>query len=261
MSVAQENNPKNYLIITGILLVFTLLFIILFRIEDSVDQVDATQQDAKLFYMIPGLDTTNLEVLNQARKDNLDLRELAARDSFDDPTIMSFPNKKYGFSLERDDTNEPPKPFIEEYHLPLIAVEAPVSERTPLVGIFPDPGEDDTGSLLPPEIGEIELTAQNNAKPDRIVWLENGKEITAPIKAEDAIKIAAGKAPALRTEIKIEKLSTSPVIFLTAKCGVAALDKMVMDHIRLKLTKVFTGELKTAELPDTVSVDWRLILR
>ena len=261
MSAAKENNPKHYLIIMGILLVFTLLFMVLFRLEDSVDKIDSTQQDVKLFYMIPGLETTDLDVLSQARKDNLDLRELAARDSFDDPTIMSFPNKKYGFSLERDDNNEPPKPFIEEYHLPLIAVEAPVSERTPLVGIFPDPGEDDTGSLLPPEIGEIEIAAQNNAKPDRIIWLENGKELSAPIKSEDAKKIAAGKAPILRTEIKIEKLTTSPVIFLTAKCGVPALDKMVMDHIRQKLTKVFTGELKASDLPDTVSVDWRLILR
>lgn len=238
-----------------------LLFMILFRFEGSQTLTEDTEKGEKLFYMIPSADNTDVNVQSQARKDNLDLKELAARDSFDDPTIMSFPNKKYGFSVERRDRDEPPMPFVKEYHLPLIPVEEPLSERVPLVGIYPDPAGNDTGSLQSPAIGEITLLAENISTPDRIVWLENGKEVKSPLNIEDIRKLAAGAIPTARTEIKIEKLKTSPVLFLTGKSGVAALDKTVMEYMRSKLLKVFTGESKASDLPNTISVDWRLILR
>ena len=261
MTAAQGNSARHFFVISGILMLLTILFMILFRLEEVDKSEEDSEQDVKLFYMVPGEDTTNPDVLKQVKKDKLDLKELAARDSFDDPTIMSHPNKKYGFSLERNDNNEPPMPFLESYQLPLQTIDAPVSERVPLVGIYPDPAANDAGNLKSPSMDALEPLPERKEDLDKIIWLENGKEIKAPVSIADARKAAAGKIPNSRTEIRIEKLSTSPVIFLTGKSGIAALDKLVMDYLRKKLAKVFTAEAKAADLPDRVSVDWRFILR
>jgi len=261
MAAYRESNPRHYLIIFGILVVFCLLFLILFRIDSSKISNNIKGTELNLFQMVPDSRTRNTAVKEQARKDGLDLREIAARDSFDDPTLMAFPNKKYGFSTVREENNEPPSPEIGGYNLPVIKVDDPQSERVPLVGIYPDPDGSDPGNFKAPEVDRVNIPELNKAYSARIVWLENGVEKGSPLKIEDVKKAAAGKIPESVTEIKIEKLSSSPVQFLVKKSGVPALDQLVMHYLRDLFTKVFTGDLQAKELPDTILVDWRLILR
>lgn len=261
MSTKADKNPRYYLINFGILAVFCLLFMILFRVEET--QKGNVNQDAshRLFQMVPDSATKNLGVLKQVEKDRLNIVEMSARDELDDPTLMSFPNKKYGFSIVRKENDEPPKPDIEEYNLPLMSINAPLVARTPLVGIFPEPGKNDPGNLRAPAISEIEIPKNNKELESRIVWIEDGVEKTAPFKNEDAVKTAAGKVPEFRTEIRIEKLSSSPVLFLVQKCGVSELDSIVMKELRSRMMKVFVGDLDKSKLPESVIVDWRLVLR
>lgn len=261
MAARPENNPRHYLITLGALGVFCLFFMVLFRVEKAPKNEDPQNAPHNLFQMIPHGATKNQNILDQARADNLDIAELSARDELDDPTLMSFPNKKYGFSVVRKEKDEPPKPQIEEYVLPVMNVDAPLIDRTPLVGIFPEPSANDTGNLTAPSITTIETPELNKALVDRIVWLEDMVEAKSPFKAEDAKKAAAGKVPTARTEVRIEKLSTSPVLFLVQKSGIPALDSLVMNNLRSRLLKVFVGEIQSESLPDSVIVDWRLILR
>ena len=261
MSNSSENSSTNYMIIFGILTIFCLLFLILFRIEESPEGEDTQNTDLNLFQMIPSAKTKNPKILERVREDRLDIKELAARDDLDDPTIMSFPNKKYGFSAVLKENDEPPEPRIAEYSLPLQNVNAPLIERTPLVGIFPEPSTNDTGNLKTPEIGKIDLPETPKEIVSRLIWLENGREITPPVKLDEVKKAAAGKIPSAKTEVKIEKLSSSPVLFLVGKSGIEALDQLVMSDLRARLVKVFVGEIKPEALPDSVIVDWRLVLR
>lgn len=261
MATRPENSPKHYLITLGILAVFCLLFMILFRVEDAPKTENSQSDSHNLFQMIPHSSTKSQNVRDQAKTDNLNIAEISARDDLDDPTLMSFPNKKYGFSIVRKEKDEPPKPLIEKYDLPVINIEAPLTERTPLVGIFPEPKPNDPGILPIPAITAIETPKVNKELPSRIIWLEDQHEKDSPFKLDEALKAALGKVPTYRTEVRIKKLATSPVLFLVQKCSIPALDRLVMNHLRSRLLKVYVGEIKAESLPDSIIVDWRLVLR
>lgn len=261
MTLRKDTNSSQYLIISGIMLVFCLLFMILFRIELPKKTIEEGGEDLELFYMVPDADTASEQMRQQAEEDNLDLIDQQARNFYDDPTLMSFPNMKYGFSSIRTENDEPPPPAVSGYNLPLSDIKTPEKERVPLVGIYPDPAVNDPGNYAPPEIGKIEVEKINREYRLRIIWLENGREIECPVKADIALKAAGDKIPVAPTKIKIEKLSSGPVQFLVNKCGVPALDKLVMDHFTQMFAKVFTGQLKATSLPDTILVDWRLVIR
>lgn len=261
MIARPENNPRHYFITVGILLIFTILFMVLFRVEAPPKKDDDQSSSHNLFQMIPHASVKDPNTLKQVKEDKLNIGEMTARDELDDPTIMSFPNEKYGFSTVLKIQNEPPKPAIEKYVLPVMNVDAPLIDRTPLVGIFPEPNSSDPGILSAPILSAIAIPKVNKEVSARIVWLENNIEKSTPLKLEEALKAAAGKVPSSRTEVKIEKLSTSPALFLVQKSGVPALDDLVMKHLRARLLKVFVGEISAQALPDSIIVDWRLVLR
>ncbi|MCM8541367.1 MAG: hypothetical protein NE328_13935 [Lentisphaeraceae bacterium] len=261
MSTKADNNPRHYLMNFGVLAVFCLLFMILFRVEDTPKGNTDEDSTHKLFQMIPDSATKNSNVLDQVAKDKLNIHEMSARVELDDPTIMSSPNRKYGFSTVRNVNDEPPKPAIEEYSLPVMNINAPLIARVPLVGIFPEPSVDDPGNFTAPTLSDIEIVKTEKEIQNRVVWIEDSLEKNSPVKIEDVQKAAAGKIPELRTEIKVEKLSSSPVLFLVQKCGIPELDSLVMNNLRSRMLKVFVGELDISRLPDSIIVDWRLVLR
>lgn len=222
------------------------LMVGLFRIETSSD-INSADEDDHSFVIMPRSD------------DNKYLLEQEARDALDDPTILSLPNSKFGFSKFAEIGDEPEKPALPDYEVKLQEVVLTATERVPLVGVYPDPGIDGDVAIVRPQLAPVELNSGMTTFSKRIVWLEDGKEILSPISEADLSDVKDLQKLSKTTQVRVVKLKESHVVFLISSCGVAKLDELVLKYTQGKLKKFFTGEAQEKEIPQDILVDWRLV--
>lgn len=244
----KRSSQKNSYFIPFVLVV-VLLFIFgsLFRIE-SVEANHNVSQDEALFTVMPHSETNSY------------LLEQEARYELDDPTIMSLPHQKLGFSQVLVNEGEPPQPNLPTYKVSARSISGLERPRTPLVGIYKEPDATDGNSFVKPSLPPIELMAGAKTFTQRIVWLEDGKEKLCPLELKLVQEVAKDKVPVKNTRILLQKLSKSYVCFLVGKCGVAELDTLVLEYIQNKKKLLYIGDLIFKDLPREIEVDWRLVL-
>ena len=230
-------------------MVVVLLFIFgsLFRIE-SVEANHNVSQDEALFTVMPHSETNSY------------LLEQEARDELDDPTIMSLPHQKLGFSQVLVNEGEPPQPNLPTYKVSARSISGLERPRTPLVGIYKEPDATDGNSFVKPSLPPVELMAKAKTFTQRIVWLEDGKEKLCPLRIEACSGSSKGKVPVKNTRILLQKLSKSYVCFLVGKCGVAELDTLVLEYIQNKKEAVVYRGFDIQGFTKEIEVDWRLVL-
>ena len=242
----QPSPLKHNLIICGIVTALCLFFLVAFRVE--VPEVAPPEENAELFRMMPrGFDNNPYH------------KEQAARDELDDPTLMSFPNTKYGFSSVRKGEGEPPQPELPVYDFKALTIEERTVERTPLVGEYKEKESDPVHSFIRPQIDEIVPVKAKGKYSRRIVWKEDGVEKSSPFKADEILKLTENKLPKGRTVLNIIKLSDGHKIFIQSRCGIAKLDQKVYDYYNNMSLKLFLNEKNAQALPKSVTVDWRLL--
>ncbi|MCM8535219.1 MAG: hypothetical protein NE334_04730 [Lentisphaeraceae bacterium] len=244
----MKNQKPKPVFFMAVLTVGFLAFLMvgLFRIETSND-ADAVDEDDHSFVIMPRSDTNRF------------LLEQEARDALDDPTILSLPNKQFGFSKFAEIGDEPAKPALPDYEVQTKEVTLTESDRVPLVGVYPDPSVDGDTAISRPQLAPIELNSGMTTFSRRIVWLEDGKEILSPITEADLSSIKDLQKLTNTTQVRVVKLKESHVVFLITSCGVAKLDELVLKYTQGKLKKFFTGEAQEKEIPQDILVDWRLI--
>lgn len=227
-----------------------ILFLVLgslFRIE-TFDSEGSNQAPSDLISLLP--DNTQ----------NTYLMESISRDDFDDPTIMSLPNQRIGFSAFLKNEGEPPQPDLPHYEIAPPNIPEIDQERVPLVGIYEEPDSKAANALIKPKLPKIELEKGSKTYSRRIVWLEDGKEKLCPIEVQKAVESANGNIPTNKTKIKLRKLSESYIYFLVEKCGVADLDALVIEYIQNRLKELYVGNLAYEDMPQEITVDWRLMI-
>ncbi|MCH2206157.1 MAG: hypothetical protein MK132_09850 [Lentisphaerales bacterium] len=233
------------------LIVLAVLFLILgglFRIE-SVETSQKINQTPTFLTVMPRSET------------NFYLLEQEARDELDDPTIMSLPHQKLGFSQVLVNEGEPPQPNLPVYKVSARSISGLERARVPLVGVYKEPDAHDGNTLLKPVLPSVELIAGGKTFTQRVVWLEDGKEKLCPVDLKLVKDAAKGVVPTKNTKILFKKLSKSYVYFLVGKCGVAELDNLVLEYVQTKKKLLYTGDLLYKDLPGKIEVDWRLVVR
>ena len=244
----KDKLKKSFFIVPlAIVLVLLLILGSLFRIE-TFESESAFETPVNFISLLPQNTQSKF------------LMERVARDEFDDPTIMSLPNQKVGFSIVLKNEGEPPQPALPEYNIILPTIPDIEQERVPLVGVYEEPDSKGISSMIKPDLPTIELEHGNKTYTKRIVWLEDGKEKLCPIDLQNAMKSANGRVPGNKTRIKFKKLSESYIYFLVEKCGVAELDDLVVEYIQNKLKELYVGNLAYKDMPDEITVDWRLVI-
>ncbi len=246
----KERSPvKHFFIICGVVLAVCLFFLVTFRIEEPKIPEGKAKERAALFHMSP-----------RGSGMSRQFQEQAARDELDDPTLMSFPNLKHGFSAALNNEGEPPQPKLPGYDVELIKAEMKKDDRKPLVGESPDPVAQSGNTLTKPEVAEIKVPKIKGRFSKRIIWIEDGREKESPFKAEEVLKLVNNKLPSGITELNIVNTTDGAVFFLVKKCGMPVLDQKVLDYYRKKSLSLFIEEDGAGPLPERVFVDWRLLL-
>ena len=241
----KQQKGRFYLMVWGVVLTIYVLFFVLFRIEGKSSIDKSKEQNTSLFFI-------TLDSLHP------DFAEQQARDELDDPTLMSFPNSKYGFSSVRSGEGEPPPPVLPKYEIGPVAIDALEEKRDALVGIYEDPAKKAPGTIGQPAFAKIEIPVHKKTFSSRIVWLEDGIEKPFPLKTEDILAIDK-KMPQGRTVIDVIKMSASHVFFLKEKSGNDKFDAKILLYLRKKSQMLFLNDqAETTLLPEKIIVDWRL---
>jgi hypothetical protein len=173
---------------------------------------------------------------------------------------MNLPNLRYGFSQIRIAEGEPPRPQLPVYFTQFQEIPQLTDKRTPLVGVFNEPklGEDDF--LVKPELSPLELEPGMEAFSKRVVWLEDNLEKLCPLDLKEIEKFLKSGVPTSFTKVVIAELEESQVAFLANKCGVPALDSLVLGYVKNKLKDLFIGKIDAVSIPQEIFVDWRLFM-
>ena len=240
---------KDRIVICSVVFAVCLFFMAAFRVQTPDSVTDTEQNNSGLLYMMP----------RDSGNEHPYFKEQEARDKLDDPTIMSFPNLKHGFSSVRKNEGEPPPPELPVYNLKTPGQESLEISREPLVGEFKVPNSNPAHSLVKPDIEPISTIAAKGRFSKRIVWMEDGKEKLSPYKIDEILKITGDELPPERTELQIVKIEQSHAFFLKQKSGNEKLDKLVLDYFRKLSLSRFLNEKGAKELPGKVIVDWRLL--
>lgn len=248
---------SGYLILSSAIL--ALILALLFRVNSPQKTKSGTTENSNLFFMHPDPSTDNPKLIERAKEDKLNLNEEEALLSYDDPTIISFPNSKYGYSLkENERLNEPPVPQVSLYNYPLEDVKLVEGKRIPLIENVNDPTITISASNLItlPKLGEIIVGDNKTVSTNELIWYVDNKASVPPFNLEQVKKIITETAPIAPTEIKIKMLNSTPLVYIIQKCGTPQLDKLVLDYLNQKILAVYSGKLSPEKMPQSILIEW-----